>query len=280
MEHLEFIDHHHFEYEYHRKWAKGLLAEYIDFCWETDFDELLNAHPDGFTDVLFPNIGYTYLINLGTPFVMQLEKTSLQVKNEGFLPRHHYIKCHHSAGNKLFGIKFKVCPIVFEKDVDFSEYKEFIYPLSYLIDRTIVNEIKNARSFNERVEIVFNHYEKLVSKHAGSLNYVSIVTQILLDSLNKNEFDKPIQELSEKYKISNRTLQRYFRATTSFSSKEALQTMRIRHAVVDLTASPSTFSFLKHGYYDYSHFLKHLSQFTGDKYFKVFQEVYKSGKRI
>jgi len=120
MEHLEFIDHHHFEYEYHRKWANGRLARYIDFCWETNFDRLLEVFPAGFTDVLFPNIGYTYLINLGTPFVMQLQKAALQIKNDGFLPRHHYITCHHSVGNKLFGIKFKVCPIVFEKEVDFS----------------------------------------------------------------------------------------------------------------------------------------------------------------
>ena len=278
MEHVEFIDRDHFEYEYHRKWAGGILAEYIDFCWETDFDQLLKTHPRGFADVLFPNIGYTYIINLGTPFVMQLEKSSLEVKYEGFIPRHHYITCHHSPGNKLFGIKFKVCPIIFEKDVDFSEYTEFIYPLAYLIDRSIVNYLRDATSFNERVNIVFDHYEGLVSKYTGSLNYVSIVTRILVDCLNKNEFNKPVQELAEKYNISNRTLQRYFRATTSFSSKEALQTMRIRNAVIDLTTSPSTFSFLKYGYYDYSHFLKHLHQFTGEKYFKTFHSVYKNGE--
>ena len=278
MQHLEFIDYDHFECKYHRKWAKDNLAKYIDFCWETDFDELLKNPEDSFSDVLFPNIGYTYILNLGTPFVMQVEKTSLDVKNDGFIPRHHYITCHHSKGNRLFGIKFKVCPIVFEKDVDFSEYKEFIYPLAYLIDRTVADKIKNAGSFAERVEIVFAHYESLVQKHTGELNYVTIVTEILKSSLDQKQFDISINELAKNYSISSRTLQRYFEVCTSFSSKQALQTMRMRHAVINLTTSPSSFSFLSYGYYDYSHFLKHLVQFTGEKYLKQFQAYLQNEK--
>ena len=274
MEHLEFINSDHFEYEYHRKWAVPPLSDYIDFCWETDFDNLLKAHPKGFADVLFPNIGYTYLINLGTPFTMQLQKASFEVKSEGFLPRHHYITCHHSEGNRLFGIKFKVCPIVFEKDIDFSEYKENIYPLAYLIERDVVARIKKATSFKERVAIVFDHYGQLVQKHSGKLKYVNIVTAIIGEYLKAKQFDRPIQEIATEHNISNRTLQRYFNATTSFSSKQALQTMRIRQAVIELTTPGSDFSFEHFGYYDYSHFLKHLQQFTGKKYFKKFQAYY------
>lgn len=272
MQHLEFIDRRHFQYEYHRKWAKNRLAKYMDFCWETDFDDLFSKNAQSFSDVLFPNIGYTYIINLGTPFIMQLQKTSFEVKNDGFVPRHHYITCHHSVGNRLFGMKFKVCPIIFEKDIDFSEYRENIFPLAYLIDRSIVNKIKHASSFDDRVTIVFEHYENLINKYEGLLKDVSIVTEIVAHCKHQNDFNKSIQELSAAYKISNRSLQRYFRATTSFSSKQALQTMRIRQAVISLTSSPSAFNFTDFGYYDYSHFLKHLQQFVGKKYFKVFQQ--------
>jgi AraC-like DNA-binding protein len=278
MEHLEFINRDHFENNYQRKWAEGPLAQYIDFCWQTNFADLWNNYPGGFSDVLFPNIGYTYIINLGTPFTMQLEKRSLTLKNDGFIPRHHYITCHHSVGNQLFGIKFKVCPIVFEKEIDFSEYKEHIYPLAYLIDRGVVNKLRNAGSFNERVNVVFDYYASLITKYAGSLNNVTTVTEIINECIQNKQFNKSIQELSQKYEISDRTLQRYFRETTSFSSKQALQTMRIRQAVIHLTNSPSTFSFISYGYYDSSHFLKHLYQFTGQKYFKVFQECFNKGK--
>ena len=278
MEHLEFINADHFRYNYYRIYATGELAQYIDFCWETDFSKLLKENPKGFADVLFPNIGYTYIINLGTPFTMELEKSSYKVKNEGFIPRHHYVTCHHSEGNQLFGIKFKVCPILFEKHVDFSEYKEQIYPLAYLIERNVMMGVKQSNSFDERVNVVFQHYKKLISKYKKQFNYVHIVTEIIDSCMAKNDFNKPLEELALSYNVSLRTLQRYFNACTSFSSKQALQAMRIRQAVKSFTADPASFSFSDYGYYDYSHFSKHLQQFTG-KYCKTFLKIY-TGKSL
>lgn len=120
---------------------------------------------------------------------MQLQKDSFEVKNDGFIPSHSYITCHQSFGNRLFGIKFKVCPIVFEKDIDFSEYREFIFPLAYLIDRSIVNKVKSASSFIHRAAIVFENYENLVNKYEGLLKYVNNVTEIVTDCKNKNDFN-------------------------------------------------------------------------------------------
>ena len=261
MQHVEFFHRDHFEYSYHRKKAKKSLSQFIDFFWETDFDELYEQYPQGFSDALFPNVGYTYLINLGTPFVMQLEEECFEVKSDGFLPRHKNMICHHSKGNQIFGIKFKVSPVFFEKRVNFSEYKEYIFPLAYLIDRKIIEKIKSAASFEERMQIVSDYYDQIVEKHSGSMKQVEVVTKILKECLDKNHFDVSIEELSERYNISSRTLQRYFEATTSINSKQALQIMRIRKAIEHLTSSPNDFHYSTYGYYDYSHFYKHLKQF-------------------
>ena len=261
MQHVEFFHRDHFEFRYHRKKARKSLSQFIDFFWETDFDELYDKYPAGFSDALFPNVGYTYLINLGTPFVMQLEDECFEMKSDGFLPRHKNMVCHHSAGNKIFGIKFKVSPVIFEKKVNFSEYKEYIFPLAYLIDRKIVGKIKSATSFDDRMQMVSDYYDSIVSKYAGSLKQVEVVTKILKECEEQNRFDISIEELSERHSISSRTLQRYFEATTSINSKRALQIMRIRKAIENLTASPNDFHFSNYGYYDYSHFHKHLKQF-------------------
>ena len=130
VQHIEFFHRDHFEYRYFRKKAKKSLSQFIDFFWETDFDTLFEQYPEGFSDALFPNVGYTYLINLGTPFVMQLGEDSFEMKSDGFLPRHRNMVCHHSPGNRIFGIKFKVSPLLFEKKINFSEYREFIFPLA------------------------------------------------------------------------------------------------------------------------------------------------------
>jgi AraC-like DNA-binding protein len=271
MQHVEFFHRDHFEFRYHRKKAGKPLLQFIDFFWETDFDELYEKYPEGFSDALFPNVGYTYLINLGTPFVMQLEDECFEMKSDGFLPRHKNMICHHSQGNKIFGIKFKVSPVLFEKKVNFSEYKEYIFPLAYLIDRKIVENIKSASSFDERMQIVSDYYESIVEKYSGSLKQVEIVTKILRDYYEKNHFDISIEELSERYNISSRTLQRYFEATTSINGKQALQIMRIRKAIEDLTASPKDFRYSTYGYYDYSHFYKHLKQFLNQHSISILQ---------
>ena len=261
MQHIEFFHKDHFELRYHRKKARRSLSQFIDFFWETDFDPLYEQYPSGFSDALFPNIGYTYLINLGTPFIMQLEDESFEMRSDGFLPRHKNMICHHSVGNRIFGIKFRVSPVIFEKKVNFSEYKEYIFPLAYLIDRAVIEKIKSAPGFEKRVEIVSEYYSHIVDKHSGSFKQVDIVTQILNDCSEQNNFDISIEELSSKYRISSRTLQRYFEAATSITSKQALQIMRIRKAVEQIATNPAAFHFSTYGYYDYSHFHKHLRQF-------------------
>src|ERR1700754_4598034 len=104
MQHVEFFHKEHFENEYHRTAPAAALRSFIDFFWETDFDNLWEKYPKGFSDALFPNTGYTYLINLANPFMMQIGEKKFEMRSDGFLPRHRAIECYHQPGNKLFGI--------------------------------------------------------------------------------------------------------------------------------------------------------------------------------
>jgi AraC-like DNA-binding protein len=261
VQHIEFFHIEHFEKNYHRVPPHEDMKHFIDFFWETKFDVLLQQNPLGFSDALFPNIGYTYLINLGTPFVMQVEERQFEMKGDGFLPRHKSIECFHQPGNRLFGIKFKVSPVIFEKRINFSEYREYIFPLSYLLDQQIINKIKQATDFDSRVQLLNSYFQNIVQRYSGSLQPIRIVTEILGHCNESNNFTTPIQSFAEKYGISTRTLQRYFESTTSISSKKAIQILRIRKATQHLSTSPRDFDFSLYGYYDHSHFYKHLKKF-------------------
>ncbi|MGH2565476.1 MAG: helix-turn-helix domain-containing protein, partial [Ginsengibacter sp.] len=210
---------------------------------------------------LFPNIGYTYLINLGTPFIMQVDEESFEMKGDGFLPRHKSLECYHRTGNRLFGIKFKVSPVIFEKKINFSEYREYIFPLTYLIEQSIIAKIKSAPDFDSRVNILSAYYKNMVQKYQGSLQPIQIVTEILSHCNATNNFTTSIQSFAGQYKISTRTLQRYFESATSISTKKAIQILRIRRATEHLATSPGNFHFSLYGYYDRSHFYKHLKKF-------------------
>jgi len=244
------------------------LEQFIDFFWETDFEKLWPDHPRGFSDVLFPNTGYTYLINLGTPFTMKVHQESMEMKTDGFLPRHKSLECFHRPGNKLMGIKFRISPMILKNRINFAEYREFIYPLTYLLEKKTVEEVKKAASFEERVKILEAHFLSILETYSGSWEPVKIVAEILQQCSDNNDFSVSIEELAARYAVSARTLQRYFEASTSLSSKKALQVMRIRKAMTHLVESPGDFHFSAFGYYDRSHFYKHLKAFLGAEPFK------------
>jgi hypothetical protein len=145
--HIEFLNRDHFYRKYHCKKAKQSISKFIDFFWETDFDDLFKHYPQGFSDMLFPDVGYTNIINLDTPFTMKIDNDAFELKSDASIPRYKNITATHSSGNELFGIKFKVSPVIFEKKINFSEYASYIFPLAYLIDRTIVEKVKLAPFF-------------------------------------------------------------------------------------------------------------------------------------
>ncbi len=261
MQHIEFLHNDHFENNYHRVPPPAALSHFIDFFWETKFDGLWKQHPKGFSDAQFPNIGYTYIINLGTPFVMQVDDKKFAMKTDGFLPRYNAIECFHKPGNHLFGIKFRVSPVILEKKINFSEYKGYIFPLSYLLNPQIISNVKIARSFEERITILSNFFIATLEKYEGSLQAVHIVSKILDTAFQYNKFSLSLEKEAAKHKISSRTLQRYFETCTGIGGKQALQIMRIRKAVAHIVNSPVDFTYSLYGYYDHSHFYKHLKQF-------------------
>jgi AraC-like DNA-binding protein len=271
VQHVEFFDTDHFEDNYHRIPPPAALSSFIDFFWETRFGHLWKKYPKGFSDAQFPNIGYTYIINLGTPFVMQVADRKISMRTDGFLPRCNAIECFHKPGNHLFGIKFRIAPVVFKKKVNFSEYRGYIYPLSYLLEPTIIEQVKRAGSFEDRIGILSNYFLAELAQDGGELRPATIVSHILDECFQQNRFTVPVEELAARYQLSARTLQRYFETCTGISGKQALQVMRIRKATAHLVHSPGDFDSALYGYYDHSHFYKHLKQFLQGSSFKNLQ---------
>jgi AraC-like DNA-binding protein len=148
-----------------------------------------------------------------------------------------------------------------EKKVNFREYKGYIFPLSYLADQSMIDAIKKAKDFSERTNIVFSHYEALIRTAGNPSKEIAIVTSILEECFRTNDFTVSVETLAKHHSISSRTLQRYFEKCTGVSSKQALQIMRIRKAADHLANHRQTFSNADYGYYDYSHFYKHLRRF-------------------
>lgn len=218
-------------------------------------------YPLGFSDVLFPNLGYTYLINLGTPLVMQVNEVNTPIRFDGFLPRLNHIECFHKPGNQLFGIKFKVSPVLFEKRINFSEYKGQVFSLSYLMEPQLLQQIRLADNFEQRVELLQRYYLQQLALHQTSLHKTHVVTSVLQTAEQKNDFLTLADKRAAAHNVSAKTLQRYFKECTGVNYKNALQVMRIRKAISQILQEPHNFHSAALGYYDHSHFYKHLRRF-------------------
>jgi AraC-like DNA-binding protein len=282
VQHIEFFDNDHFENNYFRIPPPPPLFDFIDFFWETKFDHLWKKYQKGFSDAQFSNIGYTYIINLGTPFAMQVANKKFSIKTDCFLPRYNAIECFHKPGNHLFGIKFRISPVLLEKKINFSEYKESIFPLSYLLDQQVAKMVKKAKSFDERIGIFSKHFLSILTKHKNNLQSANIVSGLLQYSFQENDFTLSLEKVAAENKISLRTLQRYFQTCTGISSKQALQIMRIRKAVTHMINSPESFDHSLYEYYDHSHLYKHIKQFlqtstlkNADHHLKILESLHK-----
>ena len=192
---------------------------------------------------------------------MQVEDSKFNMKTDGFLPRPGFIECFHQPGNVLFGIKFKVSPVIFEKKIDFADYSGAVFPLSYLVDPNLLNRVKKTASFEKRVQVLMRYYDQQLDMYEGSLLPVNIVTSIMEKAIRQNNYNIPVEDLAVQHRISSRTLQRYFLTCTGVNCKQALQILRIRHAVSHMLSQPLSFHYSTYAYYDFSHFYKHLKQF-------------------
>jgi transcriptional regulator GlxA family with amidase domain len=101
-----------------------------------------------------------------------------------------------------------------------------------------------------------------MNKYHRPMQAVNLVSRLLVEIGKTNDFSLSLETFAASHQISLRTLQRYFERYTGISSKKAVQIIRIRKALSHLIASPQDFHYSKYGYYDQSHFLKHLHSFS------------------
>jgi AraC-like DNA-binding protein len=140
------------------------------------------------------------------------------------------------------------------------------------MDQTIIEKLRAAIDFTERSNTVFEHYAAIIKRHNGSLKDVTTVTNILRYN-EENPLNLQIGQTAKQFDINPRTLGKYFEKMTGFSTKQAFQIRRMRMAVADFARNPTDFDYSKHNYWDYSHFYKHLQQFTAD-HFHHFQHLH------
>ena len=140
-----------------------------------------------------------------------------------------------------------------------------------MVDETLIKNLKKVQDFESRVKLTTAYYHSIIEKKSNAMHSIKVVREILNQCVQNNQFNISVETLATNYQVSPRTLQRYFESCTGLSAKTALQIMRIRKAVAHLSTSSHNFHYSQYGYYDYSHFFKHLKQFMQKTKLHTFQ---------
>jgi len=88
---------------------------------------------------------------------------------------------------------------------------------------------------------------------------------LIIDVLNQNKSIISLQELKNITNYSNSTMERFFKKETGLTPKKYLIFKRFRNCLEDIFKSENADWFdlvYGHGYYDQSHFIKEIKQFT------------------
>lgn len=214
--------------------------------------------PDGYPEMII-HYGDHYRINISGAWERQ-EKLLIagQITNYFFL--------ENSGKTGMIGIKFQpwAVKILFDLDMDKLVNKVIEFPEGlkmYL--KSIIDIAISETSFEEKVKGMESWMSDNFKLEKDNYNkYQSAVSEIIQSKGMLN-----IHEIIDKVKISERSLERYFKSYTGLSPKRYSRIIRFS-SIFNLVQRKSfewtEVSYLA-GFYDQSHFIKNFKEFTGEE---------------
>lgn len=216
-----------------------------------------------FSVEMFPSWTPTMYINLGPAYRITLQDTIHPVDTDSDILVLRDCKTirHNNPGDRIFTIKFR--PGGLEQVLGFSQVqlKRKLVSLRQVFGPAFLDEIKRGSSLLDRQTIVEQYFMTQMKK-SESDHYINLVRDIA-QQYEGNRMSFNVSQLSEKYFITSRTINRYFHRVVGTSPKNYFSILRAREALQVYTKKDHAFDPCNFGYYDASHFYKEAATFTG-----------------
>jgi AraC-like DNA-binding protein len=241
---------------------KDSLTNLIKSFWFIDSQEDARIHqekiiPDGYPELIF-HYGAPYRIHINGRWELQ-EKMLLagQIKN--------YFLLENTGVSKMMAIKFQPWAIKELFSIDMSSITDRVIPIPSHMATTTKELQKiavSSESFQDKVQQMEYELESLVSKKRVDFSSKHKAVKALIASHGQLS----LKEIQEKYQISERALERYFKTDIGLSPKFYTRIIRFSY-IFQWVQKPSidwSEIVYKAGYYDQSHFIKNFKEFTGE----------------
>ncbi|MEO5996372.1 MAG: AraC family transcriptional regulator [Chitinophagaceae bacterium] len=247
------------------------LANYIDFFSESCKDSTLRLIPaEKFIVKMFQSWTPTFWFNLGTPYRIESNNRSHFIKQEDdvLILRNTTVTRHVSSGDHIFSIKFFPGGLEAILGIGQAKLLDKILPLKSIVPRAIIENIKKANSYEERVNLLQRYFLINVIKQHKRDYYIKFVRDTM-DAYQEENLLFNTSEVAEKMFITSKTINRYFNTVVGVSPKRYFSIIRARTALTQYVADAQQFDPGHFGYYDMSHFCKEVFNFTGQKLGKL-----------
>ncbi|MEO1032123.1 MAG: helix-turn-helix domain-containing protein [Bacteroidota bacterium] len=248
---------------YFQKEASPKLSGIIKGFWQIDKKEDISIVrekiiPDGYPELIF-HYGDPYKTNInGVWQVQELNLIAGQIKNHFFL--------ENSGRSKIFGIKLQPWGLNELLDINMSELTDKVVeiPIEVLEKLAPVQKIGTSTlTFTEKVSNIEDWFVEFLS----SLNLNHFKGQDAVQLIIKDQGKTNLKEIRNDIGISERSLERYFKAKIGLSPKYFSRIIRFSH-IFKLAKSDNKMDWLDivflSGFYDQSHFIKNFKEFTGE----------------
>lgn len=268
---VEIFDNIHKIYQYKAPCEE--LKDYIEFFSESSF-EATSRHIANkcFSVKLFPSWTPTFWINLGAPYQLFLGEKPyfIQSQEDVLILRNTIVERRNLPTDHIFTVKFFPGGLEAIFDINQPRLTDKVVSLSAILPGQLIQEVKKANTFEERMTILQDFFLSLFNKKNNREYYFRIV-QKAIETYSGSNMELNNGEIAKEMFATNKTIYRYFTNVIGTTPKNYFSVLRARKALLSYVENKELFSPYDFGYYDMSHFYKEVVKFTGKKLIENFR---------
>lgn len=243
------------------------LADHIEFFSESSLTETEKHYASGYSNSkMFASWTPTLYINLGSPYYIDLKNTRYQVKADEdiLILRNDNIIRHKLPTDNIFTIKFYPGGLEAVLGINQVSFINKVINLNQILPVQLLAAMKQPISFEERVLLMQNFFLNAFVRNSNKDHYLTMVNNAI-GEYSAAGMQLNTTEVAERLFITSKTINRYFNRVVGIAPKGYFSILRARTALTEYMNNRDKFTPLNYGYYDWSHFHKEVTRFTGQK---------------
>lgn len=239
------------------------LVNYIKCYWNLHNDDDSIPHS---RERVFPDGCIELIVNYGDA-MRKFENGQEEIQQRYFIHGQlkKFIELESTGRIGIFSVRFLPAGLQPFIDFDVSELTEKTMTLSEIWNeegKSLEAAMQSAKNTQERIEIAETFLMMRLAKSKKTPSEISLCVTDIMASDGRITMD----ELSEKYHIGKRHLERKFLSGVGLSQKLFARIVRFNNALQLIENKDfSTFTHVAHegGFYDQAHFIRDFKDFTG-----------------